>query len=233
MRILLLVLVCLLALPTTLLAAETVADADCGVMYTQERVSLPQDQGKWYVSVFGDPTDSQFQKLQQWFKSNAGLTSLRGQVHYNVYASNTLRFKRYAKDMPGLPCVRVQNSRGEMASEFWAEHIPWSAASLYNGICKDLQEETSCIGLRAWREKLRKRRCPGPHPGPNPEPVPEPEPEPPADDPPVLEPEPEPASGLVWLLYVAAVCLGGGIGVAQGWKSERKLNAPGGSAAKL
>jgi hypothetical protein len=38
--------------------------------------------------------------------------------------------------------------------------------------------------------------------------------------------EPPPKNGLVWLVYLSAVAAGGGIGVAQGWKSERKLNAP-------
>ena len=55
MKQLFLLLSCLLILCSPF--AATVAMAE----YTQERVvSLPQDQGKWYVSIFGDTVDPQF-----------------------------------------------------------------------------------------------------------------------------------------------------------------------------
>jgi hypothetical protein len=201
------------------------ADAEYGVKYAQERViTLPQDQGQWYVSIFGDSADSQFKKLQQWFETHPGLDNLRGQVHFNVYSLNSIRYRRYAKDMPGLPCVRVQNSKGGVISEFWADYIPLTSESLYNGIRGDLQDEASGGKWVDRRDHRLHRRCPGPHPCPNPAPGPVIVPTP-VDDPPVLEPEPEPKAGFPWLLALVAAIAGGGIGVGTGFKKEH-IDAP-------
>jgi hypothetical protein len=221
MRTLLLVLVCLLAFPASILANAT-ADAEYGVKYTQERlITLPQDQGRWYVSLFGDLADPKFQSLQKWFASHDGLVNLRNQVHYNEYSVHTVRYQRYAKGLPATPCIRVQNSRGVVTSEFWSEYIPLSAESLYRGIREDLRDEASWGCLR----RRRCRPCPSPRPQPQPQPQPiSPDPEPIKDDPPVFaddpKPEPEKESGFPWLLALVAGLIGGGVGVGQGFKEE-------------
>ena len=207
MKHILLSLVCLLSMSSGVFAIQN------GVKHTQERViTLPQDQGKWYVSLFGDPNDPKFQLLQQWFQLHSGLDNLRGQTHFNVYPTTSTRYQRYAKTLPGLPCIRVQNSEGVVASEFWNEYIPMSGESLYQGIRGDLQDKAS------WG-CLRRRRC-RPKPQPTPEPVPTPEPIlAPVDTPPVLAPEPQKPS-FPWLLAVLSALAGGGLGVAQGYKNE-------------
>lgn len=233
MRQFLLILLCLLALPCMSFAGDTmIADAEHGVKYdAQERViTLPQDQGKWYVSIFGEKSDPQYQKLQSWFKTNDGLKSLRSQVHFNEYSPDQLRFKRYAKDMPALPFVRVQTEKGSVASEYSAQFIPISADALYNGIRTDLTTSDT-THLRRWRLFCPRPPCPGPGPGPGPGPCPCPTPpvDPPPVDPPVivdppvgppvLPPDPKPAShNPTWWLCILSSLAGAGIGLAQGWK---------------
>lgn len=181
----------------------------------QRVITLPQDQGRWYVSLFGDVNDAEFQLLRQWFCSHPGLKSLGDQTHFNVYTNAGKRYQRYAKTLPGLPCVRVQNSEGVVTSEFWGEYLPKSSEALFQGIHGDLQNKTGQNCLR-----LRCRPRPEPTPEPEPGPLPTPEPEP-LDTPPLLEPQPQPQeTDFPWLLAVLSALAGGGIGVAQGYKKE-------------
>lgn len=187
----------------------------------EERVAPPQDQGAWYVSVFGDPTDAKFQQLKSWFKVNEGLKSLRDQVHYNEYSSNQLRFKRYENSLPGLPCVRMQNEKGQVKSEFWAGNIPITSDGLYRAVRSDLQNKAKGCLLG----KRRRKSCPNRNP-PAPTPPPVAPPSTPPVGPPVLPPDPEPEkSGFPWLLAALSTLIGVGIGVAQGWKKEHEDSA--------
>ena len=214
------VIACLLACATAASAADDlVADPSGGVKYNAEErvINLPQDQNQWYVSLFGDTADPRFRELQGWFQNHAGLKHLRGQVHWNVYATDSVRYKRrYAKSMPGLPCVRVQTHQGVTASEFWGDYIPMTADGLYNGIRGDISDKAS------WG-CLRRRRCrPSPDNEPCPVPTPEPEPvEPDNGQKPILPPEvtPAPMSGLPpWWLLIGLAVTGAGAGVAAQWK---------------
>ncbi len=232
MRQFLLMLVCLLvAFPCVALAGDTmVADAQYGVKYNSQGrvITLPQDQGKWYVSLFGNKADPKYQKLQSWFKTHAGLKSLRSQVHFNEYSPDQLRFKRYTLNMPALPFVRVQTEKGVVVSEFSAQQIPISPEALYSGIRVDLTDPTSGFLFR------RRSPCrPGPQPGPKPDwrrPCPRPPVAPPVAPPvtppvgpPILvdpiEPDPKPVSNNpTWWLSILSSLVGAGIGLAQGWK---------------
>lgn len=210
MKRLFLILMCFCMLTSVAFATDN------GVEYTQERViELPQDQGMWYVSLFGDSADPQYRKMQEWFKVDKGLASLRGQVHYNEYTTDTARFKRYAESLPTLPCLRIQNSKGTVISEFWLGYIPKSSTALLTGIAQDLQGKTS------FRFVIHRRRyhCPDRQPPPAP-PAPAPDKLPIVDTPPVLE-EPEPEKpGLPWLLILASLAVGAGLGFAGGYKRE-------------
>jgi len=230
MRQFLLILVCLLmAFPCVALAGDTmVADAQYGVKYNSQGrvITLPQDQGKWYVSLFGNKADPKYQMLQSWFKTHAGLKSLRSQVHFNEYSPDQLRFKRYAPNMPALPFVRVQTAKGVVVSEFSAQHIPISPEALYSGIRVDLTDPTSGFLFRR-RSPCRpgpqpdwRRPCPKPPVTP---PVPPVTPPSPPIGPPVLPPvepiEPDSEShDPTWWLSILSSLVGAGIGLAQGWK---------------
>jgi hypothetical protein len=206
-------LLCLVFLATPALAAEPVY----GVNGTQERViTLPQDQGQWYVSVFGNLTDTKYKQVKEWFRSHPGLINLRGQVHYNEYIENGPRYQRYAKTMPGLPCIRVQNSKGKVISEFWGEYIPLSSASLYRGICKDMSK-VKAVKTGGPLRCLKRKCCPNRNP---PEPEPTPEPTPTTDTPPVVDTPPVTQGSFPWLLLGLSIVTGGGIGVAQGYREQ-------------
>ena len=220
MKRIVLSLVCLLALPLFACAGDKLsADPNYGVKYNAEQrvVTLPQDQGKWYVSLFGDPSDARYQELQKWFRaSRVGPSQTAGPLQ-RVQRVRSAISTRYAKNMAGLPCVRVQNHQGIVTSEFWAEYIPMTPDALYNGIREDILDKAS------WG-CLRRRRCrPCPQPCPAPQPAPQPvkpapvEPEP--STPPVLPAEPaKPASGFPWWLAILSGLTGVGVGVCQGWR---------------
>ena len=188
---------------------------------TEERVAPPQDQGAWYVSVFGDPADAKFQQLKSWFKTNEGLKALRDQVHYNEYASDQLRFKRYEKTLPGLPCVRMQNEKGKVIGEYWSDNTPITSDALYRAMRSDLQNKAE------WGLFRKRRGCPNNQPAPTPTPTPPPVAPPPATPPvgpPVLPPDPqEPeAPCFPWVVAILAWLTSAGVGVAQGWKKEHE-----------
>jgi hypothetical protein len=214
---------CLLALTTAALADDLRAERNYGVKQNAEEriISLPQDQGRWFVTLFGDPRDARFQDLQRWFQNHTGLKHLRSQTHFNIYSTDNIRYRqRYAKTMPGLPCVRVQTNKGVVASEFWSDYIPMSPDALYAGIRGDLADKAS------WGCLRKRRCCPRPRPQPEPEPVPEPEPQPEPE--PEPEPQPpelptKPVSRFPWLLTILAGLIGGGIGFYQGWRDEVKV----------
>ncbi len=228
-KLIALFLLCIVILPIGLTEA-----ASDGVITVQERViTLPQDQTTWYVSLFGDTNNAKFQELKVWFKTNEGLANLRKQVHYNEYTTDQERYKRYAASIPGLPCVRIQNGKGVVISEFWNDNIPLSPEALFQGICGDLKNKTSQrfnLFRRRQNDQWQSDRC---RPRPQPQPQPQPQPGPPLDElpigPPVIvQPEPEPEleeSGFPWLLTALSALLGGGFGFAQGYKKEHFNNA--------
>jgi hypothetical protein len=224
-----LILLMLLALPMAATAGEVQYDA-------QERVvNLPQDGGLWYVTLFGDATSGRYAEVQSWLRSDFRLQHLISQCHYNEYSTNDIRFRaRYAANIPGLPCVRIQNSMGQVVSEWWGEYLPVTADSLYNGIRDDLLNPE--LFNRRRCNPCPRRPCPGPVcPRPNPKPEPEPKPEPPNDKPPVLppaDPEPEPKRSTLppWWAMLTAAVLGAGFGVVQEWQ---KLYFSGQTASKF
>lgn len=200
-----------------------------GVITAQERIlTLPQDQDTWYVSVFGETNDPKFHELKAWFMKDQGLTQLKRQVHFNEYTTDQVRYERYAGDMPGLPCVRIQNGKGVVTSEFWGTYIPMTSEALFQGILGDVNDKASWGCLRKRRER-RRDGCPCPQPRPQPEPPIGPPPiGPPPIGPPILGPDPEPdpepepdQSSSLWIVLLGvAAALGAGIGFAQGYKAE-------------
>jgi hypothetical protein len=235
-RIAMIVIIALVSIITlsSCFAVETTvemkADAAYGVKYVQERVlELPNDGGNWYLTLYGDPADPEYQELKSWLRTNSVLIDFRKQVHYNEVSNKHPRYQRYAKTMPGLPCIRLQNSRGVVVSEFWDDNIPLTGEALVQGIKGDMQDKTS------WG-CLRRRRNPSPCPTPDTTPTPKPQPVPtPIDTPPKFEPDPEPdpevkpapepTPSFPWLLALLSAVIGGTIGVVQGYQDEH-LNSP-------
>jgi hypothetical protein len=186
--------------------SELKADEAYGVKYAEERViDLPADQGKWYVTVFGDPTDAKYRSLKGWFDTHPSLKHLKGQTHFHAIATNTTMYRqRYAASTPKLPCVRIQAADSRVMFQVCGRDIPMSADALDQAI----------------RTELFRRRCPQPQPQPQPEPQPKPDPAPqPLDHvgPPDVAPEPK-SSLPPWWLLVGLGVLGAGAGVVAKWK---------------
>jgi len=188
--------------------------------------TLPRDGTAWYLTVFGEAGDAKFVKLQSWLTTDKGLVKLKSQVRFNKYTTDQVRYQRYVKNVPGLPCIRLQDEMGQVVSEFWGDNIPSAATTLYQGIKDDLQDKT--------RGCLRRRRCPKPEPKPEPpSPVIVNVPEPPVGPPVLDDPELELKESKLWLLLVVLGALGGGAyGFVEGYKAER-INKAGPSSAKL
>lgn len=179
----------------------------------EDRVlTLPQDQGTWYLTVFGNP-DAEFQTLTGWLESDKELAKLKSQVRYNEYTTDQVRYQRYAKDIPGLPCIRLQNEKGLVVSEYWGTNIPTDSGKLYKGIKSDFSNKTT------WG--CPRRGCPTPTPTPTPEPVVIVDVNVPTG-PPVLEEEgEEPSESNLWMLLVLlAAVASGSLSFVQSYRKE-------------
>jgi len=188
--------------------SELKADAAYGVLHAEERViNLPADQGKWHVSVIGNPRDAKYQMVKGWFDSHPSLKHLKDQTHFHpITTTSTMYRDRYAKSTPKVPCVRIQSGDGQVMYQVCGQDVPMSADALDQAIRTELFR--------------RRRCCPSPEPGPGPEPpaVPDPEPQP-LDQvgPPNVAPEPVSTMPPWWLL-MGLLVVGAGAGVAAKWK---------------
>jgi hypothetical protein len=197
----------LLAVLAATLFAAFCHGADNGVIVQERVINLPTDQGKWYLSVVGDPRDPRFLEVSSWFDTNIHLVNLKNSTHFNsVTTGSAIYDERYAPNTPALPMVRLQNSEGIVYSQICGSDLPASAEALNGMIVSEVRAgpvTDSIFPLLPWR---RNHNCPTPKPEPKVEPVlPQPV-APPLDNKsePVLEDD-----GLAptWLLFF--VCLTG------------------------
>ena len=220
MNKLLLSVLCLLAVFAAVVPC--LADTVNGVLAEERVVSLPQDQGKWYVSVVGNSTDPRYNEIVGWFDTNASLKKLKNQVHFCPITTDTAIYQaRYAANVKGLPTVRVQQPDGTVVYEASGKNLPMTAEGLYGAIAGAVSNAQGLRPILPWRRDME-RRCPGPGPCPTPNPSPEPQPDPdpqPIDDggTPDLE---SPVESILppWWAMLLAVALGVVVGVAQKWR---------------
>lgn len=195
-----------IAIPLTVSAQTQKTDAAYGVRYTQEQiVTLPQDQGRWYLSIFGNEGEVRFEGLKSWFANDAQLQGIRTQAHYNTYrADSTMFAQRYAQST-NVPCVRLQDSTGAVVFEATGNEIPISAQALYNSMT------TAC--------RRRCNPCPQPQPVKPPvQPTPTPTPTPVAPKPPALSDVPSTA---LWMgVIFGGLLIGAGAGLVGKLKEE-------------
>lgn len=145
--------------------------------------NLPNDQGKWYVSVVGDTNETAYRRVLGWFDADASLKRLKNQVHFCPITTGTPIYReRYAPNVKGLPTVRVQKPDGVVVYEAAGNNLPMTAEGLYGAIGGAVNSAQGIRSILPWRRDME-RRCPGPCPTPNPQPAPQPDPEPqPIDD---------------------------------------------------
>lgn len=210
-------LLCVIILSCT--AMHCVADEPLYGVIAEERViNLPNDQGKWYVSIVGNAKDADYRKIIGWFDTNKKLKKLKDQVHFMPVTEDTAIYtERYAKNVDGLPTVRVQTGDGVVVYEAAGDNIPMSAEGL-NGAIADQ--------VLPWRRNMEDKCGPRPCPSPSPNPPLDPDPQPIVDvDVPDMDPSPR--RGLpdvvTVLLLISASVVGGVTGLAVEWgKSSRK-----------
>jgi len=149
-------------------------EVNYGVIAQKPTINLPQDQGKWYVSVVGDQANQQYRQIANWFQTNRDLRKLRYQTHYNEILLGTATYEeRYKPNVKGLPTVRIQDSKSRVVYEASGNNIPYSAGGLYAAIAKAVVKAKN----GSWSCP---RPCPRPAPDPSP---PDTDPEPaPIDD---------------------------------------------------
>ncbi len=169
----------LFALCLILMASTCFADKVNGVLSEDRVVNLPQDQGKWYISVVGDVRDAQYQTIMKWFSRDVSLRKLKAQVHFCPIKSNSAIYKaRYSTNVKGLPTVRLQNSQGVVIYEAAGKNLPFTAQGLYGAFAGSVKKAQG-VPILPWR---RNHRHPCPSPGPTPAPNPDfnldPEPQP-------------------------------------------------------
>jgi hypothetical protein len=192
-------------------AAGMTSEAAYGVLHAEERiVKLPQDQNKFYLTVMGDKSDKKYQQLLEWLNTNPQLKSMKAQCHFNPIDTDKQIFtEHYAKTVPALPCIRMQEANGKTVFQASGNNIPMSAEALARGM------STEC--LFRWRRNNR-------NPAPNPEPAPNPdtdgdETDPDSDgaSPDTVKPDvkPDESNHMMTVLAILAA-LGGGLALGGG-----------------
>jgi hypothetical protein len=214
-----LLLVCLALGIALCCAALGRGDTLNGVLSEERVVRLPQDQGKWYISIVGNANDARYQEVLGWFGNVESLKTLKDKVHFCPVTSDTPIYKeRYAPNVKGLPTVRVQNDKGVVIYEAAGRSIPMTGEGLYAAIA---------IAVNGSEELLPWRRN---HVHPQPEPKPDPKPILPI----LVDPEPQPIDDggapeidllsdlSLWLVPICVLGLLAGIAIGQWEKLKEK-----------
>jgi len=163
MNKLLLSVLCLLAVFAAVVPC--LADTVNGVLAEERIVNLPNDQGKWYVSVVGNAADPRYNEIVGWFDTNASLKKLKDQVHFCPVTSDTAIYQaRYACNVTGLPTVRMQKADGTVVYEAAGKNLPMTAAGLNGALAGAVSTAQGIRPVLPWRRDME-RQCPGPLPG--------------------------------------------------------------------
>jgi hypothetical protein len=213
-----LLLVCLVLGVILCIAVRCNGDTINGVLSEERVVRLPQDQGKWYISVVGDASDARYQEVLGWFSNVESLKTLKDRVHFCQVTTDSPTYKeRYSPNVRGLPTVRVQNDKGVVIYEVAGKRIPMTGEGLYAAIA---------IAVNGSEELLPWRRN---HVHPQPEPKPDPKP-----ILPILDPEPQPIDDggapeidllsdlSLWLVPICVLGLLIGVAIGQWEKLKEK-----------
>ena len=197
-----------------------------GVLAEERIINLPNDQGKWYISVVGDARNADYQMILKWFGQDPALRKLKSQVRFCPVTTSSIIYKtRYSTNVKGLPTVRFQNSQGVVIYEAAGKNLPFTAQGLYGAFANSVAKAQS-RPILPWRRNCRPGPCPGPCPSPYPRPTPEPEPDVAPDPEPQpiddgSEPEFEPVQSSfppLWLMLTVLIASAGG-GTFVEWRA--------------
>jgi len=103
-----------------------------GMLNDEKTITLPEDGGRWHLSVVGNLNSAQCKQLTTWMAQNEKLKQLVSQVHYHKVDVSTNIYKdRYAPTLQGVPAVRLQDSSGRIVYDATIRNIPYTAEGLY------------------------------------------------------------------------------------------------------
>jgi hypothetical protein len=200
------------------------ADTVNGVLAEERVVTLPNDQGKWYISVVGDADNARYNEILGWFDNNPNLAKLKDQVQFCPVTSDTAIYKeRYAPNVAGLPTVRMQQPDAAVVYEAAGKDIPMTAEGLNAALAGAVGKAQGLRPILPWRRdadnRLNNLERPKPQPQPNTDPKPQP-----IDDggkPEVVPPDvPEPEVTLPGWLMVPVCGAGFAIGFCLGYSKK-------------
>jgi len=175
MNKLILCVLCVLALFAAVVPCF--ADTVNGVLAEERVVNLPNDQGKWYISVVGNANDARYNVVLGWFDSNPSLAKLKDQVHFCPVANDTAIYKeRYSANIKGLPTVRMQKPDGTVVYEAAGRNLPMTAAGLNGALAGAVSEAQGLRPALPWRRDADNRLNNLDRPKPQPQPQPQPPP---------------------------------------------------------
>ncbi len=184
-------------------------------------VNLPSDANKWYLSVVGEKDSAEYQALLSAFDST-NLKKLKGQVHFLPVTTDTAIYtERYQSHqgkykIAGLPCVRVQTAAGVVV---YQASKP-DAGTLYQEISAAVEKEATRRYLLPWRQNHHVKPDDIPKSQPN-----SVTPPPPLEDDKDEPPDVESVSFPYWLIGLAALAIGVGIGVHSSAAKRRQASA--------
>ena len=224
MNKLLLSVLCVLALFACIMPCF--ADTANGVLAEERVINLPQDAGKWYVSVVGDATSPRYREVLGWFNTDSSLKKLKSQVHLLPVTTGTAIYKeRYQANIKGLPTVRMQKADGTVVYEAAGKNIPMTAAGLYSAMAGASQSAQGLLPILPWRRNME-NRCPGPcpQPNPNPDPVVPPDENVPDDGGAPIFDQPEVVNPYLFLAPALVLALVVGLGLGYGRKLYDRIH---------
>lgn len=85
----------------------------CAQLFGAPLSELPQDSGKWHLSIVGDGNDLRYTEIASWFQNHEGLKQLREQTHYHVVTTDSQEYAAYKSSTQRLPLVRLQLPHGQ------------------------------------------------------------------------------------------------------------------------
>jgi hypothetical protein len=140
MKHFLLALVCVMLMSVPTLAQPYRCDSNGGVCYQTRVMDLPQDQDKFYCTIFGHPNDPEVRQLQKWFDVDPDLNQFKHGTHFALVNSESTMFRqRYATTTGPLPCVRVTDREGNVVFQASGDNLPMTSAALANSM------HTTCL----------------------------------------------------------------------------------------
>lgn len=178
-----------------------------GDCHAQQVLELPQDGHTAYVTLCGKPGEKRFERLRSWFHFVPVLKAIARATHFHAIDTRHRWYGgRYVKLAKCLPCVIVQTADGEKLLEVTDVSTPVNLANEING----------CIRNRRERNQQEQ----------NVNPVPSAD----SDTPPAVDPAPAKQTAVevkdgwnpvaVICFAIAAVVVGGAIGIGINWAAN-------------